>query len=250
MSPTLAFAVLTLAQQYPIVKDVYVNGQGPFRFLLDTGAQSNVLDPELARRLGLKGVQAVEVATVNGTLLAPLAPDVTITVDGKSSGPVEVIWYPLEAARRVDPGIEGVLGQAFLSRFRYVIDYKNKKLLLDPAAEPPGVKVPLHWIHGRPTLHAADGTRWVIDSGAPLPILFRGPAVAASGNGFVATSAAGSLAAGRDRLDSVVFGDLRLTRLSVAILPADGHEEDGLLPASLFRSVYLNPREGYAILTR
>jgi predicted aspartyl protease len=37
-----------------IVVNATVNGKGPFRFLLDTGASHNVMTPELARSLGLK----------------------------------------------------------------------------------------------------------------------------------------------------------------------------------------------------
>lgn len=37
-----------------IVVEATVNGKGPFRFLLDTGASHNVMTPELAQSLGLK----------------------------------------------------------------------------------------------------------------------------------------------------------------------------------------------------
>ena len=34
----------------PIVDGVYVNGHGPYRFLVDTGTMRNLIDADLARK--------------------------------------------------------------------------------------------------------------------------------------------------------------------------------------------------------
>ena len=57
----------------PIVNGVFLNGQGPYRFLLDTGEQSNEMDSNLASTLGLSPTFQTELHTpagpsrVNGT---------------------------------------------------------------------------------------------------------------------------------------------------------------------------------------
>ena len=44
---------MKLVMNRPTV-EVKVNGQGPYLFVLDTGAGTNVLDPKLAKELGLE----------------------------------------------------------------------------------------------------------------------------------------------------------------------------------------------------
>src|SRR5262245_60099750 len=54
----------------PVV-DVFLNGNGPYRFLLDTGGQSNQVEAGLARTLGLAPTFRVELGTPTGTLRVP-----------------------------------------------------------------------------------------------------------------------------------------------------------------------------------
>jgi len=57
--PSIAYAgpesavTLSLRDGRPIVDGVYVNGHGPYRFLVDTGSTLNHLDPKLAASIGL-----------------------------------------------------------------------------------------------------------------------------------------------------------------------------------------------------
>lgn len=55
-----------------IVAPVYVNGQGPFRFIVDTGANRSVLSPRLVERLGLTARGESAVHTIHGETQAPL----------------------------------------------------------------------------------------------------------------------------------------------------------------------------------
>lgn len=58
-------APFTLAAEH-IYVDVEINGQGPFHFILDTGAV-NVLTPETASRLNLALERKVEAVGTGGT---------------------------------------------------------------------------------------------------------------------------------------------------------------------------------------
>jgi hypothetical protein len=48
----------------PIVDGVFVNGHGPYRFLLDTGSNVNLIETDLARKIGMKATLHVELASV------------------------------------------------------------------------------------------------------------------------------------------------------------------------------------------
>ena len=54
-----------LAGGLPVV-GVYLDGDGPFDFLLDTGTSTTVVTPELAARLGLRPSDSVILITVAG----------------------------------------------------------------------------------------------------------------------------------------------------------------------------------------
>jgi predicted aspartyl protease len=49
-----------------ILQEVYVNGVGPFRMMIDTGNASSLVRPSLARKLGLRPSGWLEQATAAG----------------------------------------------------------------------------------------------------------------------------------------------------------------------------------------
>jgi predicted aspartyl protease len=55
-----------------VVAPVSVNGQGPFRFIVDTGANRSVVSQALAEQLGLPLNGSGEVHSVHGVTVAPL----------------------------------------------------------------------------------------------------------------------------------------------------------------------------------
>ena len=54
----------TLAGQSLILNDVFLNGDGPFRMLVDTGNSTSIIRAPVARRLNLQPTYSVEMATV------------------------------------------------------------------------------------------------------------------------------------------------------------------------------------------
>jgi predicted aspartyl protease len=63
------------------VAPITINGQGPFRFIIDTGANRSVLSQALATRLGLAHTGEGLVHSVDGTQSAPL-----VSIDSLSFG--------------------------------------------------------------------------------------------------------------------------------------------------------------------
>src|ERR1039457_7518908 len=50
----------------PVVDGVFLNGHGPYRFLLDTGSQSNQVDSGLGHKLGLTATLQLDLQTPSG----------------------------------------------------------------------------------------------------------------------------------------------------------------------------------------
>lgn len=199
----------------PVIEGVFVDGAGPFRFLVDTGAQSSVISPRVADRLQSKPMFAVEVSTVAGSLRAH-AWHVFVRV-GSRSARGEVLSYTTGAA-------DGVLGQSFLSEFSYLIRQSGIEI---GAIEPRGgQRMAGRLIDGRPAI-PWNGLWLVVDSGASHIVLFRNGA----GRRRRITTHAGA----RD----VPGGEMHGEQVLFAGPQADRAEE-GLLPTNLFQWVFVD----------
>lgn len=243
---------LRILGAYPVVEDVYLSGSGPFRFLVDTGAQSSVITARLAARLAMRPTQHLTVVTALGSREVAGGLVSEISLGNAQATNVEFLWYDLPKTLRVD----GVLGENFLARFNYRLDYEHRRLVI-PDAPPPleGTHVPLEHLEGRAAI-AAGGLKLILDSGASNVILFEKPGrprtanAIAAGSANLVTSAGGGRVASA-RLWELRIGSLTLRNLTVVLVPdrAD-RQEDGLLPTCLFSSLYVNNREAYVVFAR
>src|SRR3546814_17311030 len=67
-----ALPIVDLDARRRMAVQVMVEGQGPFSFLVDTGAERTVIARELAERLGLGRSEKLRLATIGvGTAIAP-----------------------------------------------------------------------------------------------------------------------------------------------------------------------------------
>jgi predicted aspartyl protease len=96
-----------------IVAPITVDGQGPFRFIIDTGANRSVLSSALAARLGLTTTGSGEVHSIEGVHQASL-----VMVDELSLGPTllsrghtPVIDGPMLAGEQGILGVDGMAGR-------------------------------------------------------------------------------------------------------------------------------------------
>jgi predicted aspartyl protease len=104
------------------VAPILVDGQGPFRFIIDTGANRSVLSGELADQLGLARVGYGVVHSIEGAHEAPMV-DVGALSFGDTTlaqGRTPVIDGPVLAGERGVLGVDGMLG-----RLLYV-DFANR----------------------------------------------------------------------------------------------------------------------------
>lgn len=92
---------------------VEVNGQGPFRFIIDTGANRSVLSQALASRLGLAHSGEGMVHSVDGAELANLVNLESLSLGGLqlSSGETPVLDGPMLGGEHGLLGVDGMAGR-------------------------------------------------------------------------------------------------------------------------------------------
>jgi len=260
--PVFGATVLPLDVRGPyVIAEISLSGQGPLRFLLDTGAQSSVVDPELARTLQLHASYGVQVAATVGEAVAPAFKSPLLCLGNHCVGGMEILAYPLDRVRAAAGPIDGVLGQSFLSHFNFLLDYSGRTIYIEDTTGPQlslsGARVPFTLLNGRPSIRASlsgmDRTlRLVLDSAASHVTLF------GSGTNLIAPatvearldSSFASDTVNMLRVPSLRIEDQLLHHVPTAWLPGrdENRLEDGLLPVTLFRAVYFNPEEGYVVL--
>lgn len=112
-----------------LLVDVRVNGQGPFQFVVDTGASGTGLSRQLAERLHLGSGEQQTALGAGGTMSAE-----TVHVRELQVGPLRMEDLPVfvadlsAIAGRVGAEIDGILGYDFLHRWRVLIDYPGRTL--------------------------------------------------------------------------------------------------------------------------
>lgn len=253
-----------LAAEGAIVVPVKVQGQGPFRFLLDTGASQSVITDRLAARLGLEPASQTVLLTASG---GRTARSVT-AVPAMEVGPLHAVnvmatILPSDQLGLSRP-IDGILGQNVLAAAVYTIDYRRKviewhsgtrevagtRLAVEVRQGRLLVVVPSRSIKGRPL-------RFVPDSGSDGLVLFARdgrelPPMTPLAMSLLRT-VSGQQLVRRVRLDGFAAGDLRLDGLSAVLVPrsdTDFLDGDGLLPLHIFSAVTLNARGGYLVVQR
>ncbi len=119
---------------------VLINGQGPFRMVLDTGASDSAITVPVAEALGLvpDSSHAVLVRGVTGSAIVP-----TVHVDSLVVGDLDVSSATLPIVADALGGAEGVLGTAGLTDKRIDIDFLHDRITI---ARSHGQHAPLGFI--------------------------------------------------------------------------------------------------------
>jgi len=103
---------------------VYINGKGPYRLVLDTGANRTAIVPSLAKKIGIPSeTNVLKVVGATGASIVPAIKVHSIEVGDLFLGDRQVAIVP-----DVFGGAEGVLGADGLSDKRVNIDFKNDQI--------------------------------------------------------------------------------------------------------------------------
>jgi predicted aspartyl protease len=130
-SSTVRFHLAGGAQPLILVP-VEVNEQGPFDFILDTGAGTSLLGIELADKLKVKVLGSKQGASAGGAVSVSLAKVDSFSVGESRMVDIDVGIVDLKhIGAAVGAKIDGDLGYNFLKSFRVSIDYEKCQLRLD-----------------------------------------------------------------------------------------------------------------------
>jgi len=117
-----------------VVVPATVNGKGPFRFIVDTGATHSTVSPALVRALGLKPTEVASVV-VNG--ITGTAQVSAVTLDTLQTGDLTmaalvapVVWAPVMA------GADGIFGAAGLTEKSLSVDFERNSVRISRGVEP------------------------------------------------------------------------------------------------------------------
>jgi predicted aspartyl protease len=120
-----------------IVVDTRINGQGPFRLVVDTGATLTCVDNAVARQLelpekiGIRGIGAG--ARSSGAVrLVSIA---SLELGEARATDLTACTLDLTQLRQVAPDVHGLLGLNVLRSYRMVLDFERQTLRLEPPGQ-------------------------------------------------------------------------------------------------------------------
>src|SRR3954451_21388015 len=115
-----------------ILVPVEVNEQGPFDFILDTGAGTSLLANELAEKLKVNVLGSKQGQSAGGPVSVSLAKVDSFSVGNARLSDIDVGIVDLKhIGTTVGAKIDGDLGYNFLKSFRVSLDYEKCQLRLD-----------------------------------------------------------------------------------------------------------------------
>lgn len=154
---------------------VMINGRGPFRLVLDTGASGSAVIPSVVARLGISmaTAQVVNLQGVTGSALVPAVPVETLEV-----GDLLLEEKQLPVVPDVFGGAEGVLGTEGLIDKRIFIDFANDAIsIMRSKQQRPGVGysvVPItlskHRLLGLNVMIGMTRVKAILDTGAQVTV--------------------------------------------------------------------------------
>jgi predicted aspartyl protease len=250
-----------------VVVPVLINEEGPFEFLLDTGTNTTIITPELARQLNLRATGNISLITLAGAEVVPRSVLDSLALGTKSIKCLEVLFDDLRDVRGVDAKICGVLGQNFLSQFNYLLSYRERHVEFEEDGEMEsrfaGTRLAVEQHEGKQiissqsTARRQKALRLALDSGASHLVIFASARDKLelkrdAPEGFLTSMNATGNHVTLRRLLNLQIGSERIVNLSVALIedraPLEHRFEDGLLPTSLFRTIFFQNDKHIVIL--
>jgi len=255
--------VLSLRSSGAVLVPVAINGRGPFTFLLDTGSSHTSVSDELVDRLALPVAAKTRVSTAVGVQMRLVVRLEHMSIGSTSVEGLMPSVVSLAHLRRMESGVDGVIGQDFLSAFDYTIDYRRKRLRWTAERDDVHVRLPLIRTGDRSLVQlSGNGSQgpvlMVPDSGSQGFVIFeRNGRTAVSVDDINQTVGVSALAlrqAGRGAvLRELRVGAVTLRNQPAVVLEGQGSkaiEGDGLMPLHQFSSVSFNNSEAYMVVRR
>lgn len=117
-APPILTSQLVLDRTDRMTLPVSIAGQGPFGFIVDTGAERTVVSQELAQRLGLRSAGQARVVGLIDTVIADMFHIESIALDD-----LELAGTTVPTFAQSDIGGPGLIGIDSLERHKVIIDF-------------------------------------------------------------------------------------------------------------------------------
>lgn len=109
-----------------VLAAVQINGRGPYRFILDTGANSSALAPRVVNELALPAADDIQVHGVTGTAVLP-----AVHVESLRAGDVLLPAAVLPILPGdIFAGADGILGVAGMRDMRIEVDFLRDRVVI------------------------------------------------------------------------------------------------------------------------
>jgi hypothetical protein len=263
MTATPEEIVLSVRSSGAIVVPVTINGQGPFSFVLDTGASHSTVSGNLADCLTLPAVAKGLVSTTAGDQVRVVVKVERVVIGSASVEGLLPTVVALASLHDIEARVDGVIGQDFLSAFNYTLDYRRKRLRWTVPDGDEHVRLPLVRAGDRSLVELSDNGRdvpllMVPDSGSEGFVVFerngRTALTVEYMEQLVGVSAPGLRQVGRGAvLRELRVGAVTLRNQPAVVVKGSGSnavQGDGLLPLHQFSSVAFNNTEGWIAVTK
>ena len=118
------------SNRYQVVLQAYINGSGPYDFLLDTGSQITMIDETLASELHIKTSTKASLVGVSlqgkGGKYALL--DSVRVGENAKVGSIYAMAFDMNDLRSAGYAVRGLIGEDFLSHFDATIDNTHNRV--------------------------------------------------------------------------------------------------------------------------
>jgi predicted aspartyl protease len=243
-----------------IVASLQSGQKEDFDFILDTGADTTIIDPSIAARLGFQAIDRIPQTTLSGVQKVTRGSIRSLSAGSAQTDHLVVLVEDLSALRRIDGKIRGIAGQNFLAHFNYLLDYRRHTVTFENGTEIDGAvagqRVPIDARENRMLVTLMTGNQnsltLMLDSGASQVVLLRAASKAidpARQTTAVLTTSTGQAAVLKGSIRELRIGSERLRDVPATASLAQPAERigDGMLPTSLFQALYVNNRESFVV---
>ena len=253
------------------IVQVSLNGNGPYPFVLDTGANVSMVKRRLLQELKVPIAGAVVIVAALGESLHERAELQTVSLSGLSVQDVEVNTLEGPELGGIQEQVQGVLGENFLEQFDLLIDNDKQLLVLDqtPQLENSLTGEQLQISHSGISNASSSAHRIFVPLKLPdvitRPVLFL---VDSATNAAIFYPLKSELPGVKRRAQygqihslssdqqcrvehtALDIGSHRYREIVLATcegMSRDSINSDGLLPTSIFHSLFICHRKGYVI---
>jgi predicted aspartyl protease len=119
----------SLVQNSLVVIPVFLNGRGPYKFILDTGATTSVLSVGVASRLNIRTVGSKTFLTAGGLAVAPIGSIDAVQIGAAQLRKTHIAVVDAEFLDKLQ--LDGVIGSDYLKQFKISIDYARRILSIE-----------------------------------------------------------------------------------------------------------------------